>query len=367
MQIKTSFSIDELLNDRYGVYAKHRPFSICEDTSDIWIFDHSLCKEALLSKHFSSKRSRLQDIARKANFSILADFYDNWLMYSEGEKHKTLKKIASMTVNSTLAESNTRYSNNFDISQKEFDLISDFCEPLVLRELSSRLGMSKEEFEYWMPRLKSLIALPGSKSLENDDFIKAKKDLKELREFINNGEPKNLFYTLLKQQGTLYSNQELVDLTINVLGDGVHPTVAGLGICIFHLIKSSILTTDREHDNVEDLMAAPFQYVARQATRNILLGNLQINKGDRVVLCIGASCPNFNNNMNILNKSENLTFGRGIHSCLGKKLALTVIETGIKRFREITRMRVSSNIKPCWINSVGYLSIESCTIVRDDI
>jgi cytochrome P450 len=340
---------ESLVNDRYSVYERSRPYGRRIDRDELWFFEPVDCSSVLSSTDLSSQRSGLANRLEQAGFPLLGQFFRQWLMYSDGTDHLH-RRAAVVRALRQIGLDATVERPTFSI-RTEFDLVKDFCEPFVWHVLPRLLGLTTEERDFWKPRIASLVALPGSESPNIELLRSTELGLQELHQFLLL-HPCKLLSILSRDLG---QSTETTNLAINVIGDGVHPTIASLASEVF-LRLSSDFQVDSSSPHLVFHHDPPFQFAARVAIHPTSIGEVRIEIGQRVVACLGAA------NRASAAGQPPMTFGHGRHACIGRAHAEKCIRSGSEMFWELTEGRARLVSRPRWTKSIGYRMIEALQI-----
>lgn len=348
-------ALDEanLLDDRYAVYELHRPYAARIDRDELWFFEPADCRSILDSPCLSSKRSRLAQRAEMAGFPIVGEFFRQWLMYTDGDEHLTRRSAVTRALRRVLTGTIIQPPQiNLGAT---FELVGEYCEPFVWSVLPQLLGLSVEEQEFWKPRVELLVGLPGTEESDLEALRMANLALNELHEFLKR-RPCLLLSLLTDTLGEGTDPVALANLAINVVGDGIHPTIAALATEILHHLAKD--TTPNRFAFHRD---PPFQFAARLVSSDTAIGGVGIQKGRRVVACLAAA----NRRASVEATQLPLTFGHGRHACVGRAHAERCVESGMSTFTELTHGTTATTIEePQWIKSIGYRMIHTLRIKR---
>lgn len=345
-----------LLLDRYRVYEDARPVSRRADRDELWFFETSSCRSLLESRDLSSRRVGLATRVEQAGFPALGAFFRQWLMYTDGEDHarrrtavlRALREIGAVDVEPPAI-----------VIGSQFDLIRDFCEPYVWHVLPQSLGLSSDERDFWKPRIDQLVALPGSENPQVHIMRQAQISLQELHEFLL-ARPCKLLSILQRNIDPATDAASIVNLAINIIGDGIHPTIAGLGSEIFLRLTSQSTSRGGSTD-LAFHREPPFQFAARIANAATTVGDVPVKEGQRVVACLAAANRAQYTAGTI---SQPMTFGHGRHACVGRVHAEKCIQSGLSMFANLTEGKARIAGDPQWVHSIGYRMIEALKIEK---
>ncbi|MBX3490319.1 hypothetical protein [Parvibaculum sp.] len=354
------FTEERILEDRFAVYSQQRPWSKRDDRDEIWFFEPSDCRGLLESEALSSRRTGLADRVEQMGFPSLGRFFRQWLMYTDGDEHRHFRNAVVRALKRDDAETEVEKVEFATTSQ--FELIKDFCEPYVWRVLPRILGLSREESEFWQPRIAILVALPGMENAGPAEANAAETSLLEIQNYLRST-PCFLLSNLKREIGEVSDEVVLFNLVINVIGDGIHPTIAALGSEIYIRMLSGF-KADILPNELAFHQQAPFQFAARVANCQTSWKDVRIEAGQRVVACIGAA-----NQIQATNSPSGLpmTFGHGRHACIGRGYADKCVRSGYQVFVEATNGNAQLVGEPRWKRSLGYRMIEEQRIRVIDV
>jgi cytochrome P450 len=244
------------------------------------------------------------------------------------------------------------------------DAIEHFAYPLPVEVICSMLGVpptDHAQFRRWSADLTRSIDPDLLRSeAENNAIEAANLEITEyvidLLEHRRATPGDDLLTDLLAQRdGTdRLSDGELVDLVVLILVAGHETTVnlIGNGLCALFAHPDQLALWQREPGlpatAIDELLRydSPLQMVQRVATEPMRVGGVDLEVGDQVVIMLGAANrdPAMFDDPDRLdlrrpNANRHVSFGGGIHHCLGAALARTegaiAIETLVRRFPNI--------------------------------
>jgi len=222
---------------------------------------------------------------------------------------------------------------------KEDDIVRKFAVPLPIIVISKLLGLpieDKEKFKEWS----DLIALRLGKPEEI--FIVGKKYLELITYVRNHLNPDNeLVSRILKSN---LSNIEKLGYIILLLIAGNETTTNLISNAIVDFTRFNIWEKIRIENlylkSIEEVLrySPPVMRTVRIAKEKVTLGNLTINEGEFVRVWIASANRDeevFHNSEEFIpDRSPNphLSFGSGIHLCLGAPLARLEARIAIEEF-----------------------------------
>ncbi len=190
--------------------------------------------------------------------------------------------------------------------------------------------------------------------------------------------------TLLKQADSLkptdFTNDEIISILIVVFMAALETTKDSMSVILYEILKNPelsdwILNADDTAINVlsEELLryVSPLQYTVRIANENCVISNQKVNKGDRLFLSLAAAnrdpeifeMPDsiiFNRKYN-----PHLSFGTGVHSCLGAKIARNEIRNWLKPVtRYLNEYKLDDKAEPVWQKTIFMRGMHSLIATR---
>ena len=286
----------------------------------------------------------------------------NWLhadsiMENEGTKHTRLRTLVSKAFNrgqieklAPRIEAIVEELLNVCAEKKEFDLLADFAEPLPVRVIAELLGVSPSDTEYLRPWSQAIVKMYEFDVTEEEERAaeKAGREFAEMIAKMVEDRKKNLTNDLVSQlvhveeAGVKLTLRELIATCVLLLNAGHEASVNAFGNGFVAAIEDSrardLLSTHARTITptaVEEFFRfdAPLQLFERTAIENTDFNGVVIEKGMKIGALLGSANRDelvFENpnEMNLERKPNNhISFGGGIHFCLGAPLAR--LELGI--------------------------------------
>jgi cytochrome P450 len=249
----------------------------------------------------------------------------------------------------------------------DFDLMATFATELPIRVISHLMGLTSLEYSRITQAIRlstrMLDLMPmnrteldeGSRLMLN--FKEAFRDALDMRR----ASPRDDLITALLQveeAGDQLSYDELVANVILLFVAGYETTSNLIGNAVVAILSTpdelARVRSDSTilQDAVDELLRydSPVQFVGRSVGEDLLFDGKPLRKGEFVVACVGAA----NRDPEVFDRPDELrllregvkplSFGGGIHFCLGAQLAR--IETGLALsalFRRFPRLRLAGS------------------------
>ena len=239
------------------------------------------------------------------------------------------------------------------IEKGKVELLEAFCAPIPVLIISEMLGVPTHmapQLLDWSHRMVSMYSFGHDEAIEHDanaaarDFAAYIKQLADEKRK-NPGEDLISYMITTEHRGQILTDEELISTSVLLLNAGHEATVHQAGNAIKTIIEFGadpkvLFETQLSTENVvlECLRYdAPLHMFTRFALSDIQLENgISLKKGDSIGLLLGAANrdPKRFANANTFNPHRtdqaNVSFGAGIHFCIGTPLARIELQAALK-------------------------------------
>lgn len=283
---------------------------------------------------------------------------DRVLAQMSGHEHKAKKKaiLKGMTGKYLeklipILEKRVNYIIDKFIDKKEIDIVNDFGKVFAIQSSMDLLGLNIEDSEKIRKWHNGIAKFITSFNLSNEEIKYSLECSDKLEEYLmplirkRKNSAKDDLISILQE----YKDTEILALTLNILLAATEPVDKTLAYLFYNLLNNPDQYQD-VIDNPKLLRAAitetlrfnsPVQLIPRQLSESFTLHNTHLKTGDTVICMIGAANrdPNAFTNpdkFNIYRNSESskpftthsqsLSFGAGIHTCVGASFSLIQLE-----------------------------------------
>ena len=250
-------------------------------------------------------------------------------------------------------------------NKDRFDLVESFAYPLPVIVIAEMLGVPAEDrdrFKLWS----NDIALTVEPTVNDEQAERIKRSGEELIEYFDSiielrrNDPQDDLITALiaaEEEGDRLTHEELIAMLLLLLVAGNETTRNLIGNGMLALLKNPD-QLQRLRDNpglmdnaINELLRydSPVQLDGRMAVQDLEIRGKRIRPGQRVICLLGAANrdPSVFTDPDTLDiarqEKSHVSFGRGIHHCLGAPLALlegrVAFASLLERFSSIRLMR----------------------------
>jgi cytochrome P450 len=257
------------------------------------------------------------------------------------------------------------------IPQGQMDLIADFALKLPVTVICEMLGIPEEDHAMFLAGARSNARLLDPVPLTRHELDAANAGNSALASYfealfeLRRRKPKDDLVTVLLQaeeEGKKLTNEELIANLILLFGAGHETTVNLIGNSVLALYRNPAeLRRLREDPTLETAADeflrydSPVQVTARTALEPVEIDGVEIGKGEQVMCLLGAANrdPAVYPDPDRLDlgreKVRPLSFGGGIHFCLGAQLARIEAEIAIASLlTRLPGMRLDETEAPDW-------------------
>lgn len=299
----------------------------------------------------------------------------NWLhsesiLESEPPKHTRLRSLISKAFNRSRIESLRpkieeiveELLNEISEGEENFDLISQYAEPLPVRIIAELLGFPRDEEHLLRPWSQAIVKMYEVGSTEEAKRA-AQQAATEFSQYVHDlmlerkAKPgADLISELaqVEEAGEKLSTNELIATCVLLLNAGHEASVNGFGNGMVALFNDEgqyrlLFSSPEKYGDtaIEEFLRfdSPLQLFDRTAKEDVEIGGVLIKEGEKIASLLGAANRDegvFENpdSMDITRTpNPHISFGGGIHFCIGAPLARLEMSIAlpalIKRFPEL--------------------------------
>ncbi|WP_164493723.1 cytochrome P450 [Streptomyces sp. ADI93-02] len=314
--------------------------------------DYHLARSILADRRFSRAAAVLPDVPRLS----ITDPAPESIISLDGSDHARMRRfvVGAFTerrlqelqpfVEKTVSECLETLSEQGSPA----GFVSTVAQPLPLRVLSHMLGVPSADREIFGSWVSVLFDLTGNREENRSHAFGLTRYMSGLVAQKRREPGDDLLSNLvqLKDRGEGLSTRELITLCLSLLMAGYETTIDQITLCVLSLLYDPSLAAALRADPdltpsvVEELIRlSPSAFVsfARATRESVRLDDVTIEPGQPVVVFIlGANHSSLPAGEGENARTGHLTFGHGVHRCLGAPLArmqlATVIRALVERF-----------------------------------
>jgi cytochrome P450 len=346
----------------------------------------------LHDSRLSSQRSHTLTAALpsevQAEFATFNQIFSRWMLFLDPPQHSRLRKLLNKEFTPNMIQRlrpriqqvvNTLLDDVVGRSEMEF--MTEFANPLPVRVIAEMLGIptaDQRDFQIWSDDLAEVF---GNAAATVETAQRAQNSLVSLTEYFrallperreNKGDDLVSLLLRVEEEGEVLTGEELLaqcsmllvaghETTRNLLGNGL--------LALLHhrdqfaklkenpsLINSAV----REFARFD----SPVQFSGRAATQDFSWHEQEIRKGQTVILLLGSANHDperFSDPEKLeISRDEGmpLSFGHGIHFCIGAALGQAEAEIAFTTLLERTsNLRMLDEV-PAWRSNLSFRGLK---------
>lgn len=357
------------------------------------------CRLALTSPSLSAERVRAF-LARRsgdpADLAALRDQMDRWMVFRDPPDHTRLRGLVNRAFTpQAVAARAPAIASLVDellapLAERDgFDLIADFAEPLPAYVIMDMLGVPRADLRAvrrWSDELALFVG--AARGTGEARYDRAEDGAKQLAEYFRGlvaerraGPADDLTTAMLKarEAGEALDDEEVVATAVLLLFAGHETTTHLIGNGMLHMLgqrepwRRLVADPTLAAPAVEECLRfeGPIGAIGRVVAAPIEIGGQPMREGERVFALLNAGnrdpavFPEADRFDIERNPNRHLTFGHGIHFCLGAPLARLEGEIALGRLaRAFPDLAVVSR-NTDWVDSLVLRGLLSLPVVRD--
>ena len=266
-----------------------------------------------------------------------------------------------------------------------FDLIRDFAYPLPALVIARLLGLPAEDCDQFKQWSDEVTAFLGTAHATPDSAVQGQASLVSLRAYLadqvnrRRSQPgPDLLSALLaaQERGQVLSAGELLGTCVTLLLGGHETTTNLIGNGMLALLRHPDQWRQFDDDDllpgaVDELLRydSPVQRAWRVVTEDLVLNGQPIARGQLVFAMLGAANRDpeqfaMPDQLDVSRRSErHLSFGYGIHYCLGAPLAKLEAAIALRALRlRWPAMRLPAGSRPDWKANMAFRGLRSLPV-----
>jgi pimeloyl-[acyl-carrier protein] synthase len=266
-------------------------------------------------------------------------------------------------------------------NNKEIELINDFCKPFTTNVILYLMGYNGIDGDYLRELSDDLLNSMSiyasveekKKGIESKMlWAKKAKEIFDNSELISNDGL--LHYLRYKTSENEISEDEFISNSALLIMAGQVTTQAFIGSCVYYFLKNKIsLTEDNINKGMQEVLRLepPNLYITKFVTKDFEYKGFKFTKGSKVNFFISAANRDdkiFENNHEFdLNREFNphISFGSGVHFCIGAFLALKETEIALKKLFQVFPNWKMKNNEILWEDTIRTRCLQNLYLIND--
>ncbi len=385
----------------YAALAESEPVHWCEDLNAWAVLRYADCASGLKDSRLKAERMDEVLLAKFPNHSLSPDsiyhrFTKNVMMYTDPPVHDALRRSTNAGFTREAHEHYSRVIERvaFDLvatipnDTTEIDGVADLAAKLPVNAAVSAFGVPAEDLEFVIPHVDAIMTYwsgPQDQPLGIDVLMEHLAELHVYSLELVEGKRGNVLPDTViarlaagqahQTDATLEQTIHQLVLLLVALFAPTTPGSASSGMLSFATNQDQIerFRTDRAcADNAANEVVrynASNQFTWRTATETVELGGVRIEAGQNVALFLGAANrdPEMFERPNEFdlarsNSGKHLSFGAGLHACLGRQIATLEIKWFMAAlFDRYSRISLAGD--PEWNSNLEFRSLRSLPLL----
>jgi cytochrome P450 len=349
-----------------------------------------VCGVSDLSNFFEQKEPL---ILEKTACPFLARGTKMWLMYLNGEQHYKVRALADAALRlfdfKPAIEKAVAicFENNKNAHEQDVVDIATQIPMYIVEELMGITGMCSYE---QVKRFSHLLAVSQDLFVSKTIYREVNSEFEWAFAFFGNlyrragttSEPHliNFLNHLNREGGYGFTEEEMVSVIVVLFMAALETTKDTMSVILYEILKDETLALYISHANETEInilaeeflrFTSPLQYTVRTAQQDIEIAGHHFSKGTKFFLCLAGANrdPDIFENPDaiVVNRKFNphLSFGSGVHSCLGARVARNEIRSWLKPVNNyLLNYKLSGTAQPTWQKTIFMRGLKTLKIER---
>jgi len=237
------------------------------------------------------------------------------------------------------------------------DLVEDFALPIALLAISELLGIPLESREEFVELVKAAPDMATKPADAIASYLRSQAFMARLVAANRAAPNDGMVGALIAEHGDELDDQEIIGMSLLMLAAGVDTASSLLGMGALALLQNPEQAElfSNKPDNVDNAVQELVRYLSvapapngRTATQDVTFGDTTIKAGDHVLVTLSIANRDpqrfpHPDRLDLTRDSyQNVSFGHGIHHCLGAPLAAVELRVALTAlFRRMPGMRLA--------------------------
>ncbi|HJY27276.1 MAG TPA: cytochrome P450 [Pyrinomonadaceae bacterium] len=328
----------------------------------------------------------------QGEFARFNEIFSKWMLFLDPPHHSRLRKLLNKEFTPNMIQRlRPRIQHvvktllDHALEKTEMEFMTEFANPLPVRVIAEMLGIPGEDqhvFQIWSDDLANFF---GNATAPVDVARRAQNSLISLTEYFrkllperraNKGDDLVSLLLRVEEEGEVLTEEELLAQCTLLLVAGHETTRNLLGNGMLALLQHPAqLTTLKQSPALMPLAVrefarydSPVQFSGRAVTQDFSWHDQSIKKGQTVILLLGSANhdPEKFSEPETLNISRDegmpLSYGHGMHFCIGAALAQTEGEIAFATLLDRTSSLTMLDDAPAWRANLSFRGLSRLRI-----
>lgn len=328
----------------------------------------------------------------QGEFAKFNEIFSKWMLFLDPPHHSRLRKLLNKEFTPNMIQRlRPRIQHvvnmllDHALEKTELEFMTEFANPLPVRVIAEMLGIPGEDqrdFQIWSDDLANFF---GNATAPVDVARRAQNSLISLTEYFrkllperraNKGDDLVSLLLRVEEEGEVLTEEELLAQCTLLLVAGHETTRNLLGNGMLALLQHPAqLTTLKQSPALMPLAVrefarydSPVQFSGRAVTQDFSWHDQSIKKGQTVILLLGSANhdPEKFSEPETLNISRDegmpLSYGHGMHFCIGAALAQTEGEIAFATLLDRTSSLTMLDDAPAWRANLSFRGLSRLRI-----
>jgi len=304
-----------------------------------------------------------------------------WPMYLNGTENKNVraiigKALKDFNLEGTLVPALERLHTKFD-NKQQIDIV-EYCGEFIFSLLKEFIEFKGNEDVDAIKKYSNLLAISQDINVPKQVYQKINEAFLWGKDIFKDSGFKKTIISLSKELGMEYTEDELYSIVSIFFMAAFETSKDNLTVALYEILKSEelidyVLQCDTKSLNIfiEELLrfSAPLQYTIRVNKKPIAHNGILIPENSKLYLCLASANRDSevfeNPNQIIVNRNPNdhLSFGGGVHFCLGAQIARQELRYCLKPMIHFLKdYIIPKNETPTWSKQIFMRTMKSMTI-----
>jgi cytochrome P450 len=303
-------------------------------------------------------------------------------MYLNGLEHKQIRTLLgrafkSLNVSGIVEQALEEHLQKYD-AQETIDLV-DFSAHFIYKVVQQFFGADKDKTLAEIKKYSNLLARSQDYFVPKPVYQQINEQFLWGRHIFDHSPFQQLIKKLAEEADHSLTEDEVYSVMSVILMASFETSKDNLVVTLYEILKRPALLQYALQANpaqlpvlIEELIrfSAPLQYTVRTTTSAIEIAGIEIPANSKLLLCLASANrdPNAFSDPNEImadrTPNEHLSFGFGLHFCLGALIARQELRMCLQPMLQLLQKYQVSEAPPLWARQMMMRTMESAIIRR---